>query len=1146
MTEVLLQHKSSTRKLLVLFALFLLPLGAWAQNSITVAGTTVSASGSITGDGISGTVSINFETNTLTLEGATLTNYIHWETDADLTIELKGANSINFTDGSCIVSNHDRKISFIQGDASNPCSLTLSCGREGVIGIGFSNYSAPIMGAGLYWFPTKENNYITSATVKTILSGGDGTWESPLLIKNYNDLKDFATYVNNGTLTTEHIKLDADIDCTGKTDFTPIGTESKPFQGDFYGNNKTISNLHFISTESTNFAGLFGKVESSKSSKMSVEKLTLSNCTFKGGDMTGAIAAFLSIGTIKDCIVKNCTLETGNPQSPECGGIAGRLDQGKIMGCVVSGGSITAATTYTASPGTSYAGGIVGKCYKNKDNTINECQVVTGGGDVTITSSHANTTSALYAGAIIGGTENGDGSELTLESNGYDSRVTTSTMAGTAEAVVKSGQTQRGIGNSDDVIGQVELAGTKKVTVETESVSGNDRWDAVEGTYYTKTITNGYAQIDYYVLSGRNFTFSMKPKNGYKPRFALSEPTIEVTTKEIIEDGAYDHTEFTFTMPNADLEVIWSYPIDLEAISADNFSIDDANYTGEAIVPTIVKVTGVPTSGTSHHTRRLEKDRDFIITGYKQNGQSVTSPVEKGTYTVTIEGMGDFIGTQDVSYRIIKAYDLWINGTQISELNAENFYGDENETVKFTPATEANPTNILTLNNASINGEIKSGLDNLTIHLTGDNTITATGSETSLITSSNNGVLVFETDETSGGRLDMVTKGSSAPFEGFADGKITYDKLVYWYDNTNEVHTIQAPTIPVMALDADEKVTLTKPYADGDIYYTIVYADGKTPEVKKTKYTAAFAMEVPGTVEAWAEANGATTDKAKGKHFGYQDAPYTMAIDDTKTPTLLPAIAEGDALALSEYTSDNSDIATFADGLITAKELGTTTLSVTLAADNTTPFKVLNSAPGPNEYAVSFSVKVGATLDNYFVGSNEYATYYNDDDEIYAVPDGMKAYVVTGASGSMSITEESPVLPPLAVVLLKKGTATLFTKTPAEGSAPAGNLLKHATDDVPVTSESSIYVLYNNEFVKASPGSIPTGKNYLDLSAPAASRNLIIDDAGETTGIVSMDNGKLIMDNEAGAQWYDLQGRRIQKPTKAGIYIQNGKKTIIK
>ena len=32
---------------------------------------------------------------------------------------------------------------------------------------------------------------------------------------------------------------------------------------------------------------------------------------------------------------------------------------------------------------------------------------------------------------------------------------------------------------------------------------------------------------------------------------------------------------------------------------------------------------------------------------------------------------------------------------------------------------------------------------------------------------------------------------------------------------------------------------------------------------------------------------------------------------------------------------------------------------------------------------------------------------------------------------------------------------------------------------------------------------------------------------------------------EVSDEWYDLQGRRIQKPTKAGLYILNGKKTVI-
>ena len=48
----------------------------------------------------------------------------------------------------------------------------------------------------------------------------------------------------------------------------------------------------------------------------------------------------------------------------------------------------------------------------------------------------------------------------------------------------------------------------------------------------------------------------------------------------------------------------------------------------------------------------------------------------------------------------------------------------------------------------------------------------------------------------------------------------------------------------------------------------------------------------------------------------------------------------------------------------------------------------------------------------------------------------------------------------------------------------------------------------------------------------------LVDD--KTTGISQIDNGKSAIEN-----YYDLQGRRVDRPTK-GLYIVNGKKVIIK
>jgi hypothetical protein len=50
----------------------------------------------------------------------------------------------------------------------------------------------------------------------------------------------------------------------------------------------------------------------------------------------------------------------------------------------------------------------------------------------------------------------------------------------------------------------------------------------------------------------------------------------------------------------------------------------------------------------------------------------------------------------------------------------------------------------------------------------------------------------------------------------------------------------------------------------------------------------------------------------------------------------------------------------------------------------------------------------------------------------------------------------------------------------------------------------------------------------------------------EATGIISIENGKLKIENDADA-WYTLDGRRLSaKPSRAGVYINNGNMVVIK
>ena len=149
----------------------------------------------------------------------------------------------------------------------------------------------------------------------------------------------------------------------------------------------------------------------------------------------------------------------------------------------------------------------------------------------------------------------------------------------------------------------------------------------------------------------------------------------------------------------------------------------------------------------------------------------------------------------------------------------------------------------------------------------------------------------------------------------------------------------------------------------------------------------------------------------------------------------------------------------------------------------------------------------------------------------------MTAYIVTGVTGNQVIIKKVSYLRIGEPLLLEKTDGSTIEKDTNDDFN--NNLLKYADDPVNVSGKE--YVLYKNEFVKASV-EIPAGKCYLDLNGPAVARSLSIahgDD--EAAGI----NGVTLDEESGDERWYDLQGRRIEKPTKKGLYILNGKKTVI-
>jgi hypothetical protein len=87
------------------------------------------------------------------------------------------------------------------------------------------------------------------------------------------------------------------------------------------------------------------------------------------------------------------------------------------------------------------------------------------------------------------------------------------------------------------------------------------------------------------------------------------------------------------------------------------------------------------------------------------------------------------------------------------------------------------------------------------------------------------------------------------------------------------------------------------------------------------------------------------------------------------------------------------------------------------------------------------------------------------------------------------------------------------------------------------------YVLSNGHnfvWVKDA-GTLAGGKCWIELTKAAGARRLSIVAGGEATGI---DLAPVLTEDEGA--WYDLNGRRVVKPTKKGLYIMNGKKYVVK
>ncbi len=169
-------------------------------------------------------------------------------------------------------------------------------------------------------------------------------------------------------------------------------------------------------------------------------------------------------------------------------------------------------------------------------------------------------------------------------------------------------------------------------------------------------------------------------------------------------------------------------------------------------------------------------------------------------------------------------------------------------------------------------------------------------------------------------------------------------------------------------------------------------------------------------------------------------------------------------------------------------------------------------------------------------------------------PAGVSAYYVketVTASGDelavMTAVEAGKAIPANTGVVLTSTASGRFTMVPAtteEQADLSGNLLV-AADGTAIADDVNAFVLSQKDGVIAfyvlndTDRVVAAGKAYLVLSNAMPSVKMSF--GGNATGIESVET-----EINTNAPIYDLSGRRVQSAVKGGVYIQNGKKFIVK
>lgn len=554
-------------------------------------------------------------------------------------------------------------------------------------------------------------------------------------------------------------------------------------------------------------------------------------------------------------------------------------------------------------------------------------------------------------------------------------------------------------------------------------------------------------------------------------------------------------------MPSGTIKVA-IYPAEITELTIATNSL---TYTGEAQTVTITSVKAGELVLTT-------SDYDVSYEVVEEQGASpVDAPVETGTYNAVVTGKGNFTGTQSAEFTVLKDPEFcFYVGETISNGDTKPYVYGEEQTLPVLKRWD--------------NGNL--------IDPTGF-TITYTSSDANVATIDNTGKITIVGVGLTEIRASIEATGEYAADEAWFIMKV--------------VPAVPKVSIPDGAYFTGQKLSITTDAQGGDLYYSYGYEED---ESKRTPYDGEISL--PAGEYLFYPYTRCGTDN--NPIWSYTEATELYVYDE---PTIskdageyegdieveITNLPQSDNVSVTVYyylgdDEDNAKLYTAGDK-ITVSESTKLNVYLLVEGDSNKRYK---TEVIERQYEIK-DIPLDVTATDFH---NHWMTYYHDNNGNVGLPENQNigAYVATTISGNEIVVTQIKSIPRGEPVLLNDETTT--TTSNVFGQDVQGNLLLHADEDLVVDEEQGDYYgLYNGAFMHVK-GTIPAGKNYLMVSNAvvpggyAPQLTIVID--GEATGVNDV---RSKMEDVRG-DIYDLQGRKVQKPSKKGLYINKGHKVVVK